>query len=120
MGAGSPRGVTGAGEEEFSVDLPKLFPLAARENGESGPQGPGVGVKRDPTAKVSSGASGSSTHLHPPRPGVRTPGSRRGRLGRGWDLRFGGPRCAESGGPRAPEDVAEGIPALLQPSPWRG
>ena len=32
--------------EEFSVDLPKLFPLAARENRESGPRGSGVGVKK--------------------------------------------------------------------------
>lgn len=43
---GRGRGVTGAGAEEFSVDLPKLFPLAARENGESGPRGPGVGVEK--------------------------------------------------------------------------
>lgn len=121
VGAGSPRGVTGAGEEEFSVDLPKLFPLAARENGESGPQGPGVGVKKGSDRSKSLPeplAALLTSTLRDPGSGRLGPGG--GKAGKRVGSQIRGAEVRGKRGTQAPEDVAEGIPALLQPSPWRG
>lgn len=118
---GRGRGVTGAGEEEFAVDLPKLFPPAARETGESGPRGPGVGVKKgsersksfpEPLAALATSTL-RGRESGRPGPGRGKAGKRVGFQIRGWEVR------GELGA-QAPEDAAKGILVLLPAQPLGG
>lgn len=110
----------GLARRSFPLICPSCFLWLRGRTENRGREGWGSEWKRDPTAQS---LFRSLWQLYSPPPSeTRSPDAwvpAGGRLGRGWDLRFGGRRCAESGGPRLPK-MSGGNPGPPSAQPLAG